>query len=175
MDKYIIITILVIIVLLIMSTINSIIRLKNRIKRSQTGVDIHLKKRFDLIPNLVEVVKGYAKYEQSTLEEIARLRSIFQNNPDTETGNKLNEHYKQMIAVIERYPDLKASENFLQLQKTLTKVESEISAARRIYVNDITRYNTKIQSFPTNVLASIMGYKPYELPRYESEEVNIKF
>lgn len=174
MSKYII-TVLIIVILLIISTINSIISLKNRIKRSQTGVDIHLKKRFDLIPNLVEVVKGYAKYEQSTLEEIARLRNIFQNNPDTETGNKLNEHYKRMIAVIEKYPDLKANENFLQLQKTLTKVESEISAARRIYVNDITRYNTKIQSFPTNVLASIMGYTSYELPQYESEEVIIKF
>lgn len=174
MDKFVFI-IVIILAIIIISSANKIIHLKNRVKRSQTGVDIHLKKRFDLIPNLVEVVKGYAKYEQATLEEIAKLRSSFQSTNDAEAGKKLNEHYKQMLAIVEKYPDLRAGENFLQLQKILTKVESEISAARRIYVNDITRYNTQIQTFPTNILAKLLGHKPFELPKYDSEEVIIKF
>jgi len=171
----IILVLVVILIITICVIVNKIIRRKNTINRSKSVVDIHLKKRFDLIPNLIEVVKGYATYEQSTLEEIARLRNQFSETDDAEAGNKLTGYYKSMLAVVENYPDLKAQENFLQLQKTLTKIENEISAARRIYINDITRYNNVIEVFPVNILALLLGHKHYDIPEYESEDITVEF
>ncbi|MBE6154573.1 MAG: LemA family protein [Firmicutes bacterium] len=173
--KYIVLGLLAILLIYIISTINSFVYLKKRIDRSKSLIDVYLKKRFDLIPNLVETVKGYTKYEKKTLEEITKLRENFNELKDEESGNKLNEHYKKILAVVEAYPEIKASENFLNLQKNLEKVESEISASRRIYISDITNYNTKVETFPNNILASIFKHRTIELPLYESEEIKINF
>lgn len=153
---------------------NSIIYLRNRARNSFSTIDVFLKKRFDLIPNLVETVKGYTKYEGETIENITKLRNSFDNG-DIKSGNKLNETYNKLIALVESYPDLKASENFLKLQKELTKVENEIAASRRLYINDVTRYNTKIQKFPHMIFALFIGAKPMELLNFDTEEISVKF
>ena len=169
-----IIIIIGVIFLIIISQINTMKYLKNRATRAYSTIDVFLKKRFDLIPNLVETVKGYAKHEKETLEKVTELRNAF-NNGAKSAGNELNETYTKLLALAEEYPDLKASENFLKLQKELTKVEDEIAAARRLYVNDVTNYNTKIQKLPFNILAMLLGYKPMELLSFATEEINIKF
>lgn len=153
---------------------NSIIYLRNRAKRSYSTIDVFLKKRFDLIPNLIETVKGYTKYEGETLENIVKLRNEF-NDGNYESGTKLNNTYNKLLALTESYPDLKASDNFLKLQKELTKVENEIAASRRLYINDVTNYNTKIQKFPHMIFALIISAKPMELLSFATEEVKVKF
>lgn len=161
-------------IILLIIEFNSIIYLRNRARNSFSTIDVYLKKRFDLIPNLIETVKGYTKYEGETIENIVKLRNSF-NNGDIKSGNILNETYNKLIALTEAYPDIKASENFLKLQKELTKVENEIAASRRLYINDVTRYNTKIQKFPHMIFALIVGAKPMELLHFDTEEVNVKF
>ena len=163
-----------VIFLLLFLEFNSIIYLKNRAKRSYSTIDVFLKKRFDLIPNLIETVKGYAKYEGETLENIVKLRNSF-NDGDYKAGEKLNNTYNKLLALAEGYPKLKASENFLKLQKELTKVENEIAAARRLYINDVTNYNTKIQKFPHMIFALFIGARPMELLSFATEEVKVKF
>lgn len=164
----------IIIALCLFLEFNSIIYLKNRAKRSYSVIDVFLKKRFDLIPNLVETVKGYTKYEGETLENLVKLRNSFEDG-DYKAGEKLNDTYNKLIALTENYPKLKASENFLQLQKELTKVENEIQAARRLYINDVTNYNTKIEKFPHMIFALIIGARPMKLLSFATEEVKVKF
>lgn len=153
---------------------NSIIYLRNRARRSYSVIDVFLKKRFDLIPNLVETVKGYTKYEGETIENIVKLRNNFADG-DYKAGDKLNKEYTKLLALTESYPDLKASENFLKLQKELTKVENEIAASRRLYINDVTNYNTKIQRFPHMIFAFFIGARPMDLLSFATEEVKVKF
>ena len=167
--------IILVLILYIIFVLNKIIYLKKRVDRSASVVDVYLKKRFDLIPNLIEVVKGYVNYENKTLQEITKLRNSFNDTNDRTSEAKLNEHYKKLLGIVENYPNLKAGEQFLNLQKSLSKVESEISAARRIYINDITTYNTKIESFPSSLMAHLFNFKKVDLPNYESENVNINF
>ena len=164
----------IIIALCLFLEFNSIIYLKNRAKRSYSVIDVFLKKRFDLIPNLVETVKGYTKYEGETLENLVKLRNSFEDG-DYKAGEKLNDTYNRLIALTENYPKLKASENFLQLQKELTKVENEIQAARRLYINDVTNYNTKIEKFPHMIFALFIGARPMKLLSFATEEVKVKF
>ena len=171
---YVVLFIAGIIAICLFLEFNSIIYLKNRAKRSYSVIDVFLKKRFDLIPNLVETVKGYTKYEGETLENLVKLRNSFEDG-DYKAGEKLNDTYTKLIALTESYPELKASENFLQLQKELTKVENEIQASRRLYINDVTNYNTKIQKFPHMVFALIIGARPMELLSFATEEVKVKF
>ena len=166
--------IIIIIIVALIIEFNSIIYLRNRANNSFSTIDVFLKKRFDLIPNLVETVKGYTKYEGETIENITKLRDSF-NNGNISSGNKLNQTYKKLIALVESYPDLKASENFLKLQKELTKVENEIQASRRLYINDVTRYNTKIQQFPHMIFAFIIGARPMKLLSFDTKEVEVKF
>ena len=166
--------IIIVIVVLLIIDFNSIIYLRNRARNSFSTIDVFLKKRFDLIPNLVETVKGYTKYEGETIENITKLRNSF-NGGNIKSGNKLNETYNKLIALVESYPDLKASENFLKLQKELTKVEDEIQASRRLYINDVTRYNTKIQKFPHMIFALFIGARPMDLLSFDTEEVKVKF
>ncbi|MGN1372290.1 MAG: LemA family protein [Candidatus Coprovivens sp.] len=164
----------IVILIFIVSIYNSIVGSYKKVERSRSLVDIYLKKRFDLIPNLVETVKAYSKHEEETLKAITILRSNYDNNSSSDDANKLNAYYKKCIALIEAYPELKASESYLNLQKELSKVESEIESSRRIYSTDITRYNTKIQTFPTNIFASIFGYKAIEPISFDTEEVKIE-
>ena len=165
---------IIIIAVILFAEFNSIIYLKNRAKRSYSTIDVFLKKRFDLIPNLMETVKGYTKYEGETLENIVKLRNSF-NDGDYKSGAKLNETYNKLLALTEGYPELKASDNFLKLQKELTKVENEIAASRRLYINDVTNYNTKIQKFPHMIFALLIGARPMELLSFATEEVKVKF
>ena len=168
------IIIIIILALLLFLEFNSIIYLKNRAKRSYSTIDVFLKKRFDLIPNLIETVKGYTKYEGETLEKIVKLRNSFDEG-DYKAGEKLNGEYNKLIALVESYPKIQASENFLHLQKQLTKVENEIAASRRLYINDVTNYNTKIEKFPHMLFAFIIGAKHMDLLSFATEEVKVKF
>ena len=155
----ILVVILVILVLFVIVEYNMMVKLKKQMNNSYSVIDVYLQKRFDLIPNLVEVTKGYANYEKDILSKITEYRTSYNQNKDKESLNKLNDEYNNLMLVVENYPDLKASEQFLQLQKSLSKVESELQAARRIYNTDTTKYNTKLSVFPSNIIANIFGFK----------------
>lgn len=174
MEKYIVLGIIGIIIYIIV-IYNKLVYYKKVVDRSGATIDVFLKKRFDLIPNLVEVVKGYSNYEKSTLENITRLRSSYNENKNKEAVSKLTEEYYRAIGIVENYPELKASHNYLKLQESLEKVESELQAARRIYNIDITRYNNLVEKFPSNILASMFGYKTIEYPIYKFDDVKVNF
>lgn len=170
---------IIILVIWIAASYNKFIHLAQKVNQSAGTIDVYLKQRFDLIPNLVETVKGYAKYEENILEKIAELRTEYANNNNQDMGlsAELNNRYNQLLAVVENYPELKANENFLNLQKQLSKVESQLQAARRIYNSDVTVYNTKVHSVPSNIIAGIFGFKPaslFEIAAHERDNVNIK-
>ena len=165
----IILAIVFILIISILSKYNKIVKLKNKVKQSKSGIDVYLNQRFDLIPNLVEVVKGYAKHEKEVLESITKMRTEYMNSgKNLKKGEKVNNEINKIIAVAENYPELKASEQFLNLQKNLSKMESQLQAARRIYNNDVTNYNTKISVVPDNIIAKLFGFKEEEL--FEIEE-----
>ena len=166
--------IVVLIILWIIGAYNGLVKLRQKVRNSWSQIEVQLQRRFDLIPNFVETVKGYTKYEGETLENIVKLRNSF-NDGNYDAGDKLNKTYNKLLALTESYPEIKASENFLQLQKELTKVENEIAASRRLYINDVTNYNTKIQKFPHMIFAFIMGAKTMDLLSFATEEVKVKF
>ena len=169
--------VIIIIIIYILSKYNKLVKLKNKVKQSESGIDVYLNQRFDLIPNLVECVKGYIEYEKTTLEEITKMRTEYTNsNKDLKKAEKINNKMNGILAVAEGYPELKASEQFLNLQKNLEKIESQLQAARRIYNNDVTKYNTKIETIPTNIIAGIFGFKIEELfqiEEYKRENIDI--
>ena len=178
MDTKLIIFILIVVAIIIISIIasyNGLVERKKKIERNNSLVDVYLKKRFDLIPNLVEVCKGYAKHEQETLVKVTELRTSFNDHPTDKNREELNEIYKQFIALAESYPEIKAGEHYLKLQKELANVENEIQASRRIYINSITDYNNKVMRFPTSILAAIFGFKQHDLPKYDYSDVSINF
>ena len=167
---------LVLLIIVVIAIYNSIIQLKHNVDKSESGIDVYLQQRFDLIPNLVEVTKIYMNYESDILENIARLRTAYNQTKDINASNELNNQYKTIMAVIENYPDLKANEQFSKLQKSLVKIESQLQAARRIYNNDVTKYNTKISTFPNNLIANMFGFKERNLFVLDGEDkVNVKF
>jgi len=176
-----IIQVLVILLLIILISVtvliyNILVNLRNNVNRSRSGIDVYLQKRFDLIPNLIEVTKTYMNYERELLEKISNLRSSFAQNKNMEAIKELNHQYNIIMASIENYPELKASEQFMNLQKSLIKVENELQAVRRIYNNDVTKYNTKISMFPNSIIAKILGFKPYDLFELEGEkDIIVKF
>lgn len=160
-----------VIVIWIIAMYNSLVNARQKVKQASSGIDVYLKQRFDLIPNIVETVKGYAKHEATVLEQITMLRSEYDNR---EQGNmkqnqELNERFTNLLGLVESYPELKANESFLNLQKLLTKVESQLQAARRIYNIEVTEYNTKRLKFPNNIIASIFGFGEETL--FEATEV----
>ena len=176
METIIIIVIAILLVLLIMY--NRLVKKRNAVKQSRSSIDVYLTQRFDLIPNLVECVKGYAKHEEKLLESITKLRTEYNVSKDLNKASLLNTQMNKLIAIVENYPDLKASENFLNLQKNLTKVEDQLQAARRLYNMDVTAYNTAIQVFPTNLIASAFNFteeKLFELEPGKGENVKINF
>ena len=160
--------IIAITVILIILIYNKLVNLKNNIKKSKSGIDVYLQQRFDLIPNLIEVTKEYMKYESSTLEKITNLRTVYNRNKDMDSIKQLNQEYNTIMADIENYPELKAGEQFLKLQKTLIKVESQLQAARRIYNAEVNVYNNKVQMFPSNIIAAIFSFTEEEL--FEAED-----
>lgn len=174
--------ILAVIVLLVMVFVviefNKFVVLKNKIKQSKSSIEVYLNQRFDLIPNLVECVKGYAKYEESVYSNIAKLRSEYSNekSKNLKKASELNSKCNSLLAVGENNPNLQASEQFVGLQKTLEKMESQLQAARRVYNGDVTLYNTAISTFPSNIFALIFGFKQedlFEIEEYKKENINI--
>jgi len=164
---YLLVFLIVVILLCILITYNSIITKRNKARQSKSSIDVYLNQRFDLIPNLVECVKGYMSYEKELLEEITKLRSEYNNSKSLNEASVLNNKCNSVLAVAENYPDLKANQNFLSLQKSLEKMESQLQAARRLYNTDVTAYNTKIHTVPTNIIAKVFGFKDMELFQIE--------
>ena len=171
----IIIGVVVFLLILIIAIRNSFVVKRKKIERNKSLIDVFLKKRFDLIPNLVEVCKGYSKYEQGTLENITKLRASFKENPNESDEKALNTEYKKLIAVVEKYPELKASANYLKLQKEMVNVQNEIQASRRIYINSITDYNNLVMTFPSSIIAMMFGFHEMSLPEFEYDDVKINF
>lgn len=160
---YIIIAVAIILVLLY----NSLVRSRNRVDEAWSDIDVQLKRRYDLIPNLVETVKGYAAHESGVFEKVTAARSAAMGagslDDKLQKENALSGTLKSLFAVAENYPELKANQNFLQLQSDLTDTEDKIQAARRFYNGNVRDYNTKLQVFPTNLFASMFGFtaKPF--------------
>ena len=163
---------------IILKLYNDLVKARNNVRQAKSGIDIYLNQRFDLIPNLVECVKGYSKHEKSIFTEIANLRSAYMKQPkNIKSAETLNNKMNQLIAVAENYPELKASEQYLNLQKNLTKIESQLQAARRIYNLEVTNYNTKLDVVPSNLIASLFGFEHaqlFEIEDYKRENINIK-
>ena len=164
-------------------TFNSFVALKNKIKSAWSDIDVQLKKRYDLIPKLVDIVKGYAKHETSTLEKVTEMRTAAMNSssvPDkSHKEGMLSGALKSIFAVAENYPDLKANQNFLKLQEELSEVEDDIQMARRYYNGAVKQFNTKIQTFPNLLVAQMLGYKAENFFELESDDerkvVEVKF
>ncbi len=184
---WIILGIIALVLLVAIFTYNSLIRLRNRVQEAWSDIDVQLKRRHDLIPNLINTVKGYAKHERETLENVTNARTQAMQarteGGDTQSQaqaeNALSSTLKSLFAVSENYPDLKASENFKELQRELTDTENKIQAARRFYNNNVMHYNTKIQSFPVNILAGMFSFGKKEFFELEDESqrenVEVKF
>ena len=169
------IVILVIIIFFIYE-FNVFISLKYKIKQAKSTIDIYLTQRFDLISNLVECVKGYAKHEKETLQEIVALREVYTNTKDLQVGQDLTNKMNNIICRIEEMPNLEANEQFIMLQKSLIKMENQLQAARRIYNGDVTLYNTTIGTFPNNIFAKLFGMKPAELfviEEYKAKNIEV--
>lgn len=167
----IVICIIVIILIIVLIQYNILVKNKKRVEQELATIDVYLTQRFDLITNLVECVKAYTKHESELFKNIAQMRTQYMNTKDLEEGEKLNAECNKLIAYIENYPDLKASEQYLLLQKKLSKIESQLQAARRLYNSAVTTYNTKISVVPINIIAKIFKFKEAKLFEIAESEV----
>ncbi len=178
----IIIGVIVLIIGYVVLTYNKLIALRNRVKDQWAQIDVQLKRRFDLIPNLVETVKGYAKHEKETLEAVITARNTFLSatTPEEEmaSNNQLTGALNKLFALAESYPDLKANESFMDLQGQLGETENKIAAARQFYNDTVLMYNNKVQMIPSNIVASLFKFKSesfFEAQEAERENVQVKF
>jgi len=179
----IILTILVVVVLWLVFTYNGLIRRRYRVKEAWSDIDVQLKRRYDLIPNLVETVKGYATHEKEAFEKVTQARATAlgaQTVHDKEAAeNVLTSALKSIFAIAEAYPQLRAVESFVKLQDELSDTENKIQAARRFYNGNVMEFNTKTETFPTNLIAGIFGFKKEEFFQLQQEEakepVKIRF
>ncbi|MFH0923300.1 MAG: LemA family protein [Candidatus Falkowbacteria bacterium] len=182
----IVLGVIVVIALAIIGIYNSLIRLKNRVDEAWSDIDVQLKRRYDLIPNLIETVKGYASHERETLEKVVQARNAAmqaQSGGDAkkqaEAENMLSSTLKSIFALSESYPDLKANTNFLELQRELSDTENKIQASRRFYNGNVRDFNTKLQVFPTNIIADMLKFKAREFfeieDEKEKENIKVKF
>ncbi len=174
---WILIAIAVVLALWVAGVYNGLIRLRNRTKEAWSDIDVQLKRRHDLIPNLIETVKGYASHEAQVFQKVTEARaaaiSAQQSGNIAEAGkseNMLSGALKSLFAVAESYPDLKANQNFLELQRELADTEDKIQAARRFYNGNVRDFNTKLEVFPNNVLAGMFSFKAFDFFQVESEE-----
>lgn len=142
---------------------NSIVYRKNKVAQARSTIEVYLSQRFVLIPNLVECVKGYMKYESDIINKITELRSSYNKTKDLKSGAELSVMCNKLIVVAEKYPKLNSSEQFLNLQRNLVKTENELQAARRLYNSEVTLYNNMIQSIPYNIIAKFLGASKEEL------------
>jgi len=173
---YIGIGILVLVILVIIVLYNSLVVLRNRVNNAWSQIDVQLKKRADLVPNLVETVKGYAKHEKSVFENVTKARAALLNATTVaekaKATNMLTAALKSLFAVAENYPKLMASQNFLMLQEELSAIENKIAYARQFYNDEVLRYNNAIQTFPGNIIAGLFSFKEEEF--FEVEESSRK-
>ena len=161
---WIILAVVVVVLLgFVISTYNSLVTLRNRVKDQASQIDIQLKRRFDLIPNLLECVQGYMKHEKETLEEIVKARNTYTSATTMEdqvnADSELTKAMTKLFALAESYPELKANENFISLQNELGETEDKIASARQFYSDSVLLYNNKIQMFPSNLIAGMFGFK----------------
>jgi LemA protein len=165
---WIVLGIVVILLIFFVATYNGLIGLRNQLRNAWAQIDVQLKRRYDLIPNLVETVKGYKIHERETLEAVTKARNLAQSLSSTDVGarskaeGELSSALSRLLAVAENYPDLKANQNFLALQEELTSTENKISFSRQYYNDSALRLNNKIQMFPSNVVAAMTGFKQGE-------------
>ncbi|RLC68709.1 MAG: LemA family protein [Chloroflexi bacterium] len=152
----------------LIATYNKLVRLRNQVKNAWAQIDVQLKRRYDLIPNLIETVKGYMKHERETLEAITKARNLAQQAASSGPGarakaeTELSSALGRLLAVVENYPDLKANQNFLALQEELTSTENKLSFSRQYYNDSVLSYNNRTQMFPSNIIASMTGFKASE-------------
>ncbi len=184
---YVVLAVAAVLVLWLIAIYNGLIRSKNRVDEAFSDIDVQLKRRYDLIPNLVETVKGYMTHEQGTLTKLTEARTAAMAAHDNKNAtladkeraeNMLSSTLKTLFAVTENYPDLKASQNFLQLQDEISDTENKIQAARRFYNGNVRDFNIKIQIFPTNMIAESLKFHKYEFfqaDAAEKENVQVKF
>lgn len=172
----------VLLVVYIVGIYNKFVVLKARIQEAFSGIDVQLKRRTDLIPNLVSTVKGYAKHEKGVFENVTKARSGLMNansiDEKAKANNMLTDALKTLFAVAENYPDLKASTNFQDLQRQLEDTEDKIAYSRQFYNSNVLAYNTSIKTFPGSIFANMFGFKPTEFfaaTEEEKKEVKVKF
>ncbi len=182
MFMWIILGIIAILAIWAIVVYNGLIRLKNRVDEAWSDIDVQLKRRYDLIPNLVSTVKGYASHEKEVFEKVteARTRAMAAQSAGdkAQAENALSQTLKSLFAVAEAYPDLKANQNFLELQRELTDTEDKIQASRRFYNGNVRDFNTKIQIFPNNIFAGMLGFSArefFEAGEGEKEPVKVEF
>jgi len=178
----IVLVIVVILIIWVAGTYNSLVSLRNKVKDEWSQIDVQLKRRFDLIPNLVETVKGYAKHEKETLEGVISARNKFLTadtpEKEMEANGELTNAISKLFALSESYPDLKANANFMSLQNDLKDTEDKISYARQFYNDSVLKLNNKIEMFPSNIIAGIFGFKQekfFEIEETEKANVQVKF
>ena len=178
----IVIAVIVLIVLWLVGTYNSLVQLKNAVKDQWSQIDVHLKRRADLIPNVLETVKGYAGHEKETFEAVVNARnkavSAGTKEEEIKANGELTGALSRLFALAEAYPDLKANTNFMDLQATLKETEDKIAFARQFYNDTVLKYKNKLEMFPTNFVASMFGFKPelfFEATGEEKEVPKVQF
>lgn len=178
----IVIVVVVLIILWFISTYNTLVKLRNRVKDQWSQIDVQLKRRFDLIPNLVETVKGYAKHEKSTLEDVIKARNTFTTatTPEEEmkASGELTKCLSKLMMLTEAYPELKANENFMSLQNDLKTAEDKISMMRQFYNDTVMNYNNKIETIPSNIVANLCHFKKsafFEIAEEEKKAPKVSF
>lgn len=182
MFTLIVLAILGIVVLFFITSYNRLVVLRNRIRNAWSQIDVQLRRRYDLIPNLVETVKGYAAHEKETFEMVTKARAQMASaktvSEQAEAQNAITGALRSLFAVAEAYPELKANQNFLMLQEELSGTESKIAYARQFYNDTVMRYNNSLQVFPTNLIAGMFGFAPeafFEIEEAAREPVKVKF
>ena len=177
---WIALAIIVAIIIFVVSLYNGLVSLKMKVQNAWSQIDVQLQRRFDLIPNFVETVKGYMTHEKETLEKVTELRTSWANattvKDKADLDGELSAALKTIMAVSENYPELKANENFMQLSEELRNTENKIAYSRQFYNDTVTMYNTKLQVFPSNIIAGMFNFTPADLFKTDSEEArkNVK-
>lgn len=180
MALIIVVVLIVLLIVYVVAVYNSLVADRNKVKNAWSQIDVELQRRFDLIPNLVESVKGYMEHEEKILSEVAELRSSWASATTvaekSALNNQLTESLKSLMAIAENYPDLKANQNFLELQNELENTENKISYSRRDYNDTVTRFNIKLEAFPSNLVASAFKFEKEELFEVKDDSVreNVK-
>ena len=180
--SWIILIVVILIVLYVISVYNSLVNLKNQVEDQASQIDVELKRRFDLIPNLVETVKGYTKHEKETLEGVVKARNSYVTadtlGEQLKADGELSQAISKLFALTESYPDLKANENFNNLQNELSEIEQKIVYARQFYNDSVLKLNNKVEMFPSNLVAKMFNFSKkefFEATSTERETVKVKF